>query len=216
MAAYYARCAPEFERIYQKPERQPDLRRLQGQVERTFAGRRVLEAVCGTGYWTAILARTAVSVTAFDINEEMLAIARAKALAPDRVTWLRADAYALPAFPGRFDAGLAAFWWSHVPRKRLRPFLASFHAALSPGAVVMFMDNAWVEGESTVLSRTDEEGNTCQRRALADGSTHEVIKNYPTERELREAVAEAASDVKVEFLRYYWTLTYALKSRDGK
>jgi hypothetical protein len=35
-----------------------------------------------------------------------------------------------------------------------------------------------------------------------------VLKNFPTEPELRDAVAGLADDVQVEFLRYYWILSY--------
>lgn len=38
MARYYAERANEYERIYQKPERQADLHTLRGFVESTFAG----------------------------------------------------------------------------------------------------------------------------------------------------------------------------------
>src|SRR3954468_6957863 len=67
---YYARRAKEYERIYHKPERQEDLAKLKELLPRTFARERVLEIACGTGYWTEVLAGTASSVTATDINEE--------------------------------------------------------------------------------------------------------------------------------------------------
>jgi hypothetical protein len=103
---------------------------------------------------------------------------------------------------------LAAFWWSHVPKARLTDFLRGFHRVLAPGARVVFLDNVYVEGSSTPLSRTDAHGNTYQLRRLDDGSTHEVLKNFPTEPELRHVVAGWADDVQVEFLRYYWILSY--------
>jgi SAM-dependent methyltransferase len=211
MAAYYAKRAQEYERIFHKPERQDDLRRLREFVDRTFAGKQVLEVACGTGYWTEVLSRCAASVTAIDINEEVLEIARAKPLHRDRVQFQKADAYALPAFSQQFTGGLAGFWWSHIPKPRLRGFLAGLHPAFAAGAVIMFIDNTYVEGSSTPLSRTDADGNTYQTRKLDDGSTHEVLKNFPTENELRQALESLASDVRVEFLDYYWTLTYVPK-----
>ena len=74
------------------------------------------------------------------------------------------------------------------------------------------MDNAYVEGSSTPLSRTDESGDTYQIRKLDDGSIHEVLKNFPTESELRAAVDGLATEVQVEFLRYYWILSYVPKA----
>lgn len=72
----------------------------------------------------------------------------------------------------------------------------------------MFIDNAFVEGSSTPILRTDEHGNTYQLRRLEDGRTHEVLKNFPTESELVSAVDGLALDVRVEFLNYYWILSY--------
>ena len=78
LAAYYAQRAAEYERIYAKPERQSDLAALKIRIGRMFAGRKVLELACGTGYWTEVIAASAAQVTAIDINEEVLQIARAK------------------------------------------------------------------------------------------------------------------------------------------
>ena len=227
MAGYYAGRANEYERIYQKPERQADLQRLHRFVGDTFAGKDVLEVACGTGYWTEILARCAASVVATDINDEVLAIARAKDMGRGtldvgrKVTFRKEDAYApspaLPPTPSsspasrQFNAGLSAFWWSHIRKSRLREFLRGFHRVLSPGARVVFMDNAYVEGSSTPVSRTDEQGDTYQIRRLDDGSVHEVLKNFPSEPELRAVVEGLASDVRVEFLEYYWILSYQSK-----
>jgi ubiquinone/menaquinone biosynthesis C-methylase UbiE len=214
MTGYYAQRAEEYERIYQKPERQDDLRWLREFVGRTFAGSQVCEIACGTGYWTEILARSAASVMATDINEEVLAIARAKPLDTRKTTFRREDAYDLPIFRQKFTGGLAVFWWAHIPKARLRKFLRSFHRVFSPDARVVFIDNCYVEGSSTPISRTDERGETFQIRKLDDGSTHEVLKNFPTESELRAAVDGLASEVRIEFLRYYWILQYVPKT-DG-
>jgi SAM-dependent methyltransferase len=185
------------------------LRRLRGFLERTFAGAHVFEVACGTGYWTEIVARSASSVFASDINEEVLAIARGKPIDPRKVTFRREDAYALPTVPRRFTGGLAAFWWSHVPRARLRGFLDGFHRVISQDARVFLIDNVYVEGSSTPISRTDGAGDTYQTRKLDDGCVHEVLKNFPTESELRAAVDGLAMEVQVEFLRYYWFLSCA-------
>ncbi|HEY6169895.1 MAG TPA: class I SAM-dependent methyltransferase, partial [Verrucomicrobiae bacterium] len=158
-----------------------------------------------------VIARNAASVTATDFNEEVLTIARAKRLPPGRVKFLQADAYALPAFNESFDTGLAAFWWSHLPKSRLRSFLAGFHGALRPGARVVFIDNSYVEGSSTPIARRDAEGNTYQQRRLNDGSEHEVLKNFPTAEDLRAVVAGMAACVTVELLAYFWLLRYEVR-----
>jgi len=212
IVSYYAARALEYERIYQKPERQGDLRRLRAFVEKTFAGMNVFEVACGTGYWTEMVARSAASVFATDINEEVLKVARSKGLDLGKVEFRREDAYALPVWRRRFDGGLACFWWSHIPKARIREFLQGFHRVLAPGARVVFLDNVYVGGSSTPISRADAQGDTYQMRRLDDGSQHEVLKNFPTESELRAAVDGLAAEVQVEFLPYYWILSYAKTS----
>jgi demethylmenaquinone methyltransferase/2-methoxy-6-polyprenyl-1,4-benzoquinol methylase len=156
------------------------------------------------------LSRAAASVVATDIYEEVLAVARSKYMDTGRVELRREDAYALPVLPRKCDGGFAGFWWSHIPRARMRSFLAGFHRVLSPGARVVFMDNVYVEGSSTPISRVDQHGDTYQMRRLDDGSGHEVLKNFPTESALRAAVEGFAAEVRVEFLQYYWILSYRL------
>src|SRR5262245_40646418 len=157
---YYARRAAEYEKIFDKPERQADLARMREDIPALFKGNRVLEIACGTGYWTPLIAEQAESVLALDYNEETLAIARSKGYPKRNVQFEQGDAYALPTWPQRFSACYAGFWWSHVPFARLDSFLSGLQQRLEPGARVAFMDNRYVEGSSTPLSRTDAEGNT--------------------------------------------------------
>jgi demethylmenaquinone methyltransferase/2-methoxy-6-polyprenyl-1,4-benzoquinol methylase len=190
LQAYYARRAAEYETIYAKPERQADLARLRTDVAEAFRGRSVMEVACGTGYWTPHIALHAARVDAFDINEETLAIARTKAVDPARVRFATADAYALPAAGPPCDAAFAAFWWSHVAKRDLPRFLRGLHSVLAPGARVVFIDNRYVAGSSTPISRTDTGGDTWQTRTLADGSRHDVLKNFPEPAELKAAVLD--------------------------
>ena len=207
LVRYFAQRASEFERVYQKQERQAELQKLREYVESNFAGLDVLEVACGTGYWTEVLQRTAASVVATDITDEVLAIAHSKSLGP-KVTLQREDAYALPSFPQRFNAGLSAFWWSHIPRDRVQEFVVGFHGALAPGARVVFMDNVYAVGNSTPTSHTNERGDTYQTRTLDDGSTHAVLKNFWTQADLAATVEGLATNVQIEFWQYYWILSY--------
>ena len=208
---YYARRAAEYEKVYAKPERQDDLKILRDQCRDLFNGRDLLEVSCGTGYWTECFAATARSILATDINPETLEVAQAKPWEPGRIEFAVADSFSLPDFGRSFDAGFAGFWWSHVPRERLQDFLTGFHSKLRPGATVAFIDNRYVEGSSTPLHRRDGEGNTYQIRELADGSRHEVMKNFPDEGELTSCLAPFADDLKVGFLDYFWMAVYRLR-----
>ena len=210
MAAYYARRASEYERIYLKPERQADLRQLEALLPPLFAGRRVLEVACGTGWWTPHGARDAAAWLATDLNPETLAIARHKAL-PASVQLATVDAYTLAELGDtRFDAAFAGHWWSHVPLAQLDGWLATLHARLLPGARVVFMDNRFVPGSSTPVSRTDAQGNRYQARPLDDGSVHEVLKNFPSHDEFRARLGPAAQDLVWTEVQHYWLASYTL------
>ena len=210
MESYYARRAAEYEKIYDKPERQADLARLRNDIPAVFKGERVLEIACGTGYWTPLIAEQAESVLAVDYSEETLAIARAKNYPKGNVRFQRADAYTLPDWQEKFSACYAGFWWSHVPLARLDAFLNGLQARLEPGARVAFMDNRYVEGSSTAISRKDAQGNTYQRRRLDDGSSHEVLKNFPAGPELRARLGRFGTAVTFSECEYYWLATYRI------
>jgi demethylmenaquinone methyltransferase/2-methoxy-6-polyprenyl-1,4-benzoquinol methylase len=208
---YYRRRAREYEAIYAKPERQADLAWLRTHIPQRLAGRRVLEVACGTGYWTVLAAASARAIVAIDMAEEPMRIAMAKDYAGANVRFEIADAFSLGDELGRFDAALAVFWWSHVPLPRVGDFLASLHARLEPGARVLLMDNSYVDGSSTPIAERDADGNTYQRRLLSDGSENRVLKNFPTEAELRAALAPQGREFSYRALQYYWLAEYTLK-----
>jgi demethylmenaquinone methyltransferase/2-methoxy-6-polyprenyl-1,4-benzoquinol methylase len=207
LADYYARRAAEYERIYAKPERQADLGTLRARIGRMLAGRSVLELACGTGYWTDVIAEGAAHVTALDLNEEVLAIARTKPNA-SRVSFVRGSAYDVPDLGRIHDALFAGFWWSHVPLDKLDGFLKEISSRIKPGALIAFLDNRYVEGSSTPLARQDEGGNTFQTRRLDDGSSHEVLKNFPEESELIQRASRHGWGAHVDLLPHFWLLTW--------
>jgi demethylmenaquinone methyltransferase/2-methoxy-6-polyprenyl-1,4-benzoquinol methylase len=208
---YYSKRASEYEKIYDKPERQQELEWLRKRIPEIFRDRTVLEVACGTGYWTQFIARTARYVHACDINEPVLEIAREKPLPPGRVSFFKADAVTLEGVPPDCDAAFAGFWWSHVKKSDLAFFVKNLAAHLQPGAQVAILDNSFFEGSSTPVSRRDADGNTYQKRKLANGEEYEVLKNFPTGAELREAVAPVAREAHLESLRYYWLLVFELR-----
>ena len=211
MQDYYAARAREYDEVYRKPERQADLREIERWLPTVFAGRRVLEVACGTGHWTQFIAPASASLVGVDAAAETLRIARSRVPA-DKAQLIVGDAWRLPVSPASFDAGFAGFWWSHVPRQRLGEFLRGFHACLVPGARMVFLDNLFVEGSSTPIAERDADGNTWQLRRLADGSTHRVMKNFPTREELLDTVAEVGCDRRLHTWDHYWALEYLTRA----
>ena len=212
MAAYYARRAEVYERVYLKPERQQDLRALEAALAAPFAGRDVLEVACGTGWWTPHGARDCASWLATDLNPETMAIARAKPLPPGKVEFAVVDAYGWAGLDAgrRFDAALAGCWWSHVPLARLSAWLDRLHRQLEAGARVVMLDNRYVQTSNLPITRRDDDGNTYQQRKLDDGSVHEVLKNFPTRDEALAAIGARARIAQWIEHEHYWVLSYDL------
>lgn len=208
MQDYYSARAKQYDRVYSKPERQDDLRCMESWLRTTLANRNVLEIACGTGYWTQFYAPTASNVVGIDSAPETLVIARERVTS--NVKLLEGDAYTPPSSDIPFDAAFAGFWWSHIPRSRIKLFLESLHAALQPGAKVIFMDNRFVPGSSTPIFERSEEGDTYQQRRLDDGSTHLILKNFPTADTLLLGIEPYAKTASYHQWRYFWALEYTL------
>lgn len=210
MQDYYRRRAAYYERVYFKPERQADLRAMQAWIGAPFAGRRVLEVACGTGWWTPHAARDAQRWLATDLNPETLDVARAKAM-PACVEFRTVDAFTFELI-GRetFDGAFAGCWWSHLTWQQLPGWLDALHARLAPGARVVFLDNRFAQTSSTPISRTDDAGNTYQRRVLDDGSVHEVVKNFPTPEQAFALLGPRARNPEWIAHEHYWILSYHL------
>ena len=204
---YYAARAPEYDGIYKKPERQQDLRAIERWLPSVLGDRATLEVACGTGYWTQFVSSTARELVAIDASAEVLGIAKAR-VKPARVSFVRGDAYRLPVASRRFEACFAGFWFSHVRRGRVPAFLRGLHQVLVPGARVILLDNRFVPGSSTPIAERDSEGNTYQVRRLEDGSAYRVLKNFPSELALREAVSGLVSEIRFHEWRYFWALEY--------
>jgi demethylmenaquinone methyltransferase/2-methoxy-6-polyprenyl-1,4-benzoquinol methylase len=108
--------------------------------------------------------------------------------------------------PQNFTALLAAFWWSHIPRQDIGKFLESLCHFMPADSLVLFIDNRYVEGSSIPISSTDTAGNTFQTRKLSDGSSRQVLKNFPSAKELLEAVRPGFEEASVTELDYFWFL----------
>ena len=174
-----------------------------------LAGHRVLEVACGTGYWTVGIAEVATSVLAIDANTSMISQARSRCSHLRNVDFLVTNAYSLERVPRGFTAGVAIYWWSHVPTQCLHAFLEAFHSKLQRGALVLIVDQLPYAklGRSR---RTDRNGNTLERRELPNGRVFEIVKNFPKEEELRRALTGMARNIK--YAEYTdeanWNLTY--------
>ncbi|MEW6156809.1 MAG: class I SAM-dependent methyltransferase [Verrucomicrobiota bacterium] len=211
---YYSRRAPEYEQMWYRdePARQAEQKALRDAMVDWLRHRRVLEVACGTGYWTQFLVGSAEHVVAVDASETMLALARAKKLPAEFVDWQTGDAYALRHGPQNFTGGLANFWFSHVPKSRVSEFLDAFHARLEPKSHVFLADNVFVPGVGGELIVRPDCEDTFKLRQLADGSRHEVLKNYYDHAALQAIFSPHASALAIEIGTSFWWVRYILNS----
>ncbi len=103
---------------------------------------KVLEIACGTGIVTRrLLGRLSADavLVATDLNEPMLAHAKAGTTADARVTWQAADAQNLPFSDHHFDAIVCQFGVMFVPDKALA--FREMRRVLVPGGQLLF--NVW-------------------------------------------------------------------------
>jgi ubiquinone/menaquinone biosynthesis C-methylase UbiE len=180
LRAYYAARAPYYDAVYDKPERIADIALLRNFLPARFAGRRVIEVACGTGYWSQFIAPAAYSLVATDLIAEPLEFAKQRPSSVD-AQFVQADAYDLPTLLGKFNAAFAGLWLSHVPIGQRSKFFSSLHSLLEPGSPVVLIDNSEVQCQEYPIAESDSEGNTYQSRPLRDASVHQVLKNFPTE-----------------------------------
>jgi SAM-dependent methyltransferase len=204
-ADYDAACA-----VRNEPAHAADLAVLRARVAELARGQAVLELACGTGYWTGALAQTAASVLATDAVDAMLEQARARGL-PASVSFRRVDGLHLPDDLGKASVVFAGFWWSHLTRDAQDAFLAGLRGRVGKDALLVLVDDAWVDGVSTPVARTDAQGNTYQILTAPDGTRVELPKNYPSDSALRKRLAGSARDIRIERLAHYWMATARLK-----
>lgn len=201
---YYHERVREYERVYEKPERQADLRAIKACLPGYFRGKHTLEIACGTGYWTMEIAKGAASVIATDINESMLELARRKPIPAGLVQFEQADIFDMSEPAQFFGAAFGGFIWSHIPVAKLPELLSTIQARLRPDASIWFLDNRFVKGSNTPIYRTDEDGNTYQMRRLQDGREFEVMKNFPTESSMQALADKNGYRLQWKEWTYFW------------
>ena len=148
---------------------------------------------------------------------------------PERQVDLRAMERWLPAqFTGRrvLEIACGTGWWTphgaaraaHWRATDLNPETLALARAkpampaceLSTSIACAMLDNSFVQTSSTPITHSDAHGNTYQTRVLDDGSTHEVLKNFPTPEQAFAALGPRAREPQWLPFEHYWVLHYTL------
>jgi demethylmenaquinone methyltransferase/2-methoxy-6-polyprenyl-1,4-benzoquinol methylase len=199
--AYYRARASEYDRTspYVDEDGYPELRAA---LERFAPRGRVLELACGTGRWTAELAKYATELTALDASEEMLEASRSRVGRTD-VRYVRADVFSW--FPSRrYDVVFFSAWLSHVPPQRFDAFWELVATCLSKDGRVFAIDELpAVEG----LERTIPNAVAPSvQRQLTTGERFRTVKVFYEPRVLADQLAALGwqADVHTTGWRFFY------------
>jgi ubiquinone/menaquinone biosynthesis C-methylase UbiE len=181
-------------------------------IESDITDKDVLEIACGTGNWTQVLSKRARSVMATDINKAYLIEAKKKPYQKDNVIFKVADAYTLDGIDRKFNLAFASDWLSHIPKSKIKSFIETLHSKLLPGSKVIMIDMLRKPELDKMFSHIDEEGNVIQKRTLPNEKEYQVVKNFPTEKELVDHLKGYGIKINycedTELLR--WILSYTV------
>ena len=214
LISYYHERAKEYDKVYQIPEEQEDLLKATELFQKIFAHKSVIEIACGTGYWTEQISKTAISILATDINKSVIDIAKTRHF-NDNVTFKVADMNSL-TIDKKFDGFFGGFIWSHILLQNIDNLLINLKDLITDKGEIVFIDSKQVDGlnhDKKRITRVDQYGNTFQTRKLENGTTHEVVKNFPSDNFMVDKLSQIATDIKIIDLEHYWIATCKLNGQ---
>jgi len=139
----FLRVAPQYDRLTRLLSFGRDERWKEAVIELLPPGARqarVLDLATGTGAFPDLLRRAGFqgTILGLDRSQAMLARARAKCAAHERVYLARGDLNAIPVAAGTFDAILVGYGLRYIGD--LRVAMVAAHRALRPGGVFISLD----------------------------------------------------------------------------
>ncbi len=211
---YYSKRAREYDAIYSRniPERLKEQEFIGKEIKKLFKDKYVLELACGTGYWTQYLAQSAKKVLATDISRDVLEIA-ARRITDQSAQFLEGDAYSPPTSAPKFTGAMANFWFSHIPKKRIRGFLSTLHNNVAPNSPIMFVDAVYREELGGTLVKKKGSKDTWKKRILGSKEEFSILKNYYSEEELLRVFLPYSKNVTVTYLAHFWIVKYSLSEK---
>ena len=106
-------------------------------ARRFVAGRRVLDAACGEGYGTALLARGAAHAIGLDLDPAAVAHARAAYAGQPRLAYECGSVAAIPLPDASIDVIVSFETIEHLPAADQPVMIAEFARVLAPGGLLL-------------------------------------------------------------------------------
>ena len=132
-------------------------------------GKRVLDAACGEGYGSALLATVAREVTGVDIDEPTIAHARQTYQAIGNLTFVKGSATELPLPDASVDRVLSSLMLHHLDEDERGRALREVRRVLRPGGQLHVVD---IDGGP---ARRSSRGGRMHRHPLVAASTPERL-----------------------------------------
>lgn len=215
LKSYYDERADEYDNVYLNPKEQDDLKQATEVFQHLFLKKTVLEFACGTGYWTERIGKVAKSVHATDVNKSVIDIAE-KRRNLGNIRYKVADMYSFES-EGKYDGFFGGFIWSHIKIQDLDKFMASLKRWIKAKGKIAFIDSNPLKSTNHDLKRivkSDDFGNTYQKRTVKSGDEYLVLKNFPVKEFIYETLSKIADNIEVIQTPYYWIAIGEMKNID--
>lgn len=109
-----------------------------------FAGKTVLEIGCGPGHYAQAIAPHTESYVALDASESMLAQAKRRNAGTANLTFLHADAQAIPLRDASVDLVFGTWAIGAIfPREAKERAMGEIHRVLRPGGEIWAVETHW-------------------------------------------------------------------------
>ena len=205
--AYYRAQAAEYDVNSPLPYDHASRAALSAALDAFQPRGEVLELACGTGQWTAELARHASKLTAVDAAPEMLTLASAR-VRGKRIRFIEADIFDWRP-EERYDAVFFSAWLSHVPPQRFDRFWALVDSCLTHSGRVFLIDElpAVAAQEQSVPDALAP----MVERPLSSGAVGRVVKVFHEPGDLHDRLAELGWEVELHTVG--WRFFYAAGAR---
>jgi ubiquinone/menaquinone biosynthesis C-methylase UbiE len=125
-----------------------------------FAAKTILEIGCGTGHYARALAPTATSYIALDLSEAMLKAAKEHCAGTANITFLHADAQAIPLPDDAVDLvfgtwAIGAIW----PPEAKERAMGEIHRVVRASGEIWAVENHWDSEFMAMRGAEEQEGD---------------------------------------------------------